>query len=80
MRYKIHCIIAIVFFFMILILLYRFDAVNSFLAFIISNLIIVLFLRKFNYLYVIYMLFICYLYVKCFISKKEGKSPSQDFI
>ena len=54
MRYKIHCIIAIVFFFMILILLYRFDTVNSFLAlcFIISNLIIVLFLRKFNYLYV----------------------------
>lgn len=49
-----HCIIAIVFFFMILILLYRFDTVNSFLAlyFIISNLIIVLFLRMFNYLYV----------------------------
>ena len=48
-----HCIIAIVFFFMILILLYRFDTVNFFLAlyFIISNLIIVLFLPKFNYNY-----------------------------
>lgn len=51
-------IIAIVFFFMILILLYRFDTVNSFLAlyFIISNLIIVLFLIKFNYLYVKFLI------------------------
>ncbi len=58
MRYKMHCIIAIVFFFMILILLYRFDTVNSFLAlcFIISNLIIVLFLPKFNYLYEKYLI------------------------
>ena len=53
-----HCIIAIVFFFMILILLYRFDTVNSFLAlyFIISNLVIVLFLPKFNYLYMKYLI------------------------
>lgn len=53
-----HYIIAIVFFFMILILLYRFDTVNSFLAlyFIISNLIIVLFLIKFNYLYVKFLI------------------------
>ncbi len=58
MRYKMHCIIAIVFFFMILILLYRFDTVNSFLAlcFIISNLIIVLFLPKLNYLYVKFLI------------------------
>lgn len=43
---------------MILILLYRFDTVNSFLAlyFIISNLIIVLFLIKFNYLYVKFLI------------------------